>query len=124
MPMMGATSVKAELHSGAPPMEPFSFHAELFELRNGVLEMLADNGFAWLSDFSSVDLMHDIYGVEVCGIHDEDNARTIQKLLRRMFPSWRYSRRFLKEATTREPGWKVIISRDPEDFSDRWQHAN
>jgi len=31
---------------GGALMEPFAFHAELFELRNVVLEMLADHGFA------------------------------------------------------------------------------
>ena len=42
-------------------MERFAFHPELFELRNAVLEMLADQGFAWLSEFSSIDLLHDVY---------------------------------------------------------------
>lgn len=37
-------------------MKPFEFHAELFDFRNAVLEMLSDNGFAWLSDFGSIDL--------------------------------------------------------------------
>jgi hypothetical protein len=102
-------------------MEPFAFHAELFELRNDVLEMLADHGFAWLSDFGSIDLMHDVYGIEVCGIREETDAHTIQTLLRKQFPSWRHSRMYCKDASTREPGWKVIISREPEDYGDRWQ---
>jgi hypothetical protein len=105
-------------------MEEFSFHAELFELRNIVLELLADHGFAWLSDFGSVDLLHDIYGIEVCGIREESDARTIETLLRRKFASWRHSRRYQKESRTREPGWKVVISRDPEDSRDQWRHAS
>jgi hypothetical protein len=40
-------------------MEPFEFHPELFELRNAVLETLAENGFVWLSDFSAIDSCHD-----------------------------------------------------------------
>jgi hypothetical protein len=104
-------------------MERFTFHAELFELRNAVLEMLADHGFAWLSDFGSIDLQHDVYGLEVCGIREEGDAHTIADLLRKMFPSWRYSRMYYKDGSTREPGWKVIISRDPEDFGDRWQRV-
>jgi hypothetical protein len=102
-------------------VERFAFHPELFELRNAVLEMLADEGFAWLSDFSSIDLLHDVYGVEVCGIREEADARAIGGLLRKMFPSWPFSRMYLKDGKTREPGWKVIISRDPEDLGDRWQ---
>jgi hypothetical protein len=105
-------------------MEPFAFHPELFELRNDVLEMLADHGFAWLSDFGSVDLLHDVYGLEVCGIRDESDARTIEALLRKRFASWVHSRRYYKDGRTREPGWKVIISRDPEDLGDRWDRVS
>ena len=104
-------------------MEPLEFHPELFELRNTVLEALAEHGFAWLSDFGSVDLVHDVYGLEVCGIRDETDARRIAELLRALFPAWRYTRRYYKDASTREPGWKVIISREPEDFGDRWRRT-
>ena len=105
-------------------MEPFAFHAELFEIRNVVLEMLADHGFRWLSEFGSIDLMHDLYGIEVCGIRDESDAHAIEALLRERFSSWRHVRHYYKDATTREPGWKVKISRDPEDFSDRWESVS
>ena len=105
-------------------MEPFAFHAELFELRADVLELLAEHGFAWLSDFASIDLAHDIYGIEVCGIREESDAQAIKQLLRKKFPSWRYSRMYSKDGSTREPGWKVIISRDPEDYSDKWNRVS
>jgi hypothetical protein len=105
-------------------MDSFAFHPELFELRNDVLEMLGDNGFAWLSDFGSIDLLHDAYGLEVCGIVEEADARTIKRLLHKMFASWRYSRMFYREGWTREPGWKIIISRDPEDFGDKWERVS
>jgi hypothetical protein len=102
-------------------MDSFELHPELFEIRNDVLEMLADAGFAWLSDFSSVDLLHDVYGVEVCGVRELADAHAIQKLLRRMFPAWEYSRLYHKDHHTREPGWKVLITRDPEVFRDNWR---
>jgi hypothetical protein len=105
-------------------MESFAFHADLFELRNVVLEMLADHGFAWLSDFGSIDLLHDVYGLEVCGIRDEADAHTIQTLLRQKFSTWPYSRMHYKDASTREPGWKVMISRDPENFDDKWKRVS
>jgi len=105
-------------------MEPFAFHAELFELRNVVLEMLADHGFAWLSDFGSIDLLHDVYGIEVCAIREEPDAHAIERLLREKFSSWRHSRMYYKDASTREPGWKVIISRDPEDYGDKWDRVS
>jgi hypothetical protein len=75
-------------------MEPFAFHAELFELRNVVLEMLADHGFAWLSHFGSIDLLHNVYGIEVCGIREESDAHTIENLLCERFSAWRNSRRY------------------------------
>jgi hypothetical protein len=104
-------------------MEPFAFHPELFELRERVLEALAECGFAWLSDYGSVDLLHDVYGIEVCGIREEDDVAPITQMLRGLFPDWRYERSYCKDATTREPGWKVIISRDPENFNDRWERT-
>jgi hypothetical protein len=42
-------------------MKSFEFHAELFELRNAVLEALSENGFEWLSDFGSIDLQHAVW---------------------------------------------------------------
>jgi hypothetical protein len=104
-------------------MEQFAFHPELFELRNLVMEQLADEGFLWLSHFGSVDLMHDIYGLEVCGIHHEDDAHAILSIVRKMFPSWRHTRMYYVDYSERELGWRVNISRDPEEFEDKWQRA-
>src|SRR5262245_37197396 len=104
-------------------MEPFAFHPELFELRERVLEALAERGYEWLSHYGSVDLMHDLYGLEVCGIHDEADVAPITGMLREMFPDWRYTHSYYKEAFTREPGWKVQIWRDPERLGDQWENA-
>jgi hypothetical protein len=105
-------------------MKPFEFHAELFEHRSAVLETLSENGFAWLSHFGSIDLLHDLYGLEVCGIREDADARTIERLLRVMFPKWRYGRIYYEDHNVRELGWKVIISRDPEQCGDTCQTAN
>ncbi len=67
-------------------MATFDFHPDLFECRNTVLEILAEHGFAWLSDFSSIDLLHEVYGIEICGIHQESAAREIQQILGKIFP--------------------------------------
>ena len=69
-------------------MDEFRFAPELFEVRNNVLEQLAYKGFDWLSHYSSVDPVHDEYGIEVCGIVERDDAVDIQKLLLQMFPTW------------------------------------
>ena len=77
-----------------------------------------------MSDSSSVDLLHDVHGLEVCGIREEADVRTIRDLLRRLFPDWRFTHHYYKDGATREPGWKVVISRDPENSGDRWQTAD
>jgi hypothetical protein len=105
-------------------MKPFEFHAELFEFRNAVLEALAENGFAWLSHFGSIDLLHDLYGLEVCAIHEEADAREIERILRDLFPEWRYQRTYYEDHNVRELGWKVIVSREAEECGDSWQTAN
>lgn len=50
---------------------------------------LSDRGFDWLSHYSAVDPIHDTYGIEVCGIHDQEDAVAIQNLLIELFPRWR-----------------------------------
>lgn len=69
-------------------MKSFRFSPELFEERNRVLEELSERGFFWLSHFSSVDPLHDTHGIEVCGIHDRDDAVSIQKILEGLYPDW------------------------------------
>jgi hypothetical protein len=105
-------------------MKPFAFHAELFDLRNAVLETLSDHGFAWLSDFASIDLQHDVYGLEVTSIREEADAVAIARLLGKMFPTWSYRRTFYEDHNAGELGWKVMISRDPEDFTDDWRRID
>jgi hypothetical protein len=102
-------------------MAEFQFHGELFELRAMVMESLAENGFVWLSDFGSVDLAHDIFGLEVTGIREEDQATQIQELLIQVLPGWNFRRNFYEDQNLGEIGWKVIVSRDPENFDDQWQ---
>ena len=104
-------------------MKPFEFHAELFEFRNAVMQALSENGFVWLSDFGSIDLMQDLYGLEVTGIREEADAKKMATLLRRMFPKWRHRRVYYEDRNLGEIGWKAMISRDSEEFDDDWQRA-
>ena len=67
----------------------FRFAPELFEVRTDVIGELSERGFDWLSHYSAVDPIHDTYGIEVCGIHDRDDAVAIQELLIELFPDWR-----------------------------------
>jgi anti-sigma B factor antagonist len=65
------------------------FAPELFEARNRVLSALANADLYWLHDFTSVEPLHDVYGIEVRGIKDPKTADRIQKLLVSLFPAWR-----------------------------------
>ena len=69
--------------------QPFRFFPELFEHRTLAIDALAERGFMWLSHYSAVDPMHEEFGLEVCGIHAEQDAKAIQMLLEKLFPSWR-----------------------------------
>jgi hypothetical protein len=67
----------------------FRFAPELFQVRTDVIAELTNRGFDWLSHYSSVDPMHDVYGIEVCGIHRQEDASAILSILIGMFPHWR-----------------------------------
>jgi hypothetical protein len=69
-------------------MDAFRFAPELFEIRTNVMERLSEEGYDWLSHYSSVDPIHDDYGIEVCGIHAREDAVSILDILMRMFPRW------------------------------------
>lgn len=69
--------------------DPFRFAPELFQARSDVIMQLSSQGFDWLSHYSSVDLLHDSYGIEVGGIHRQEDASAILKILIGMFPDWK-----------------------------------
>jgi len=94
------------------------FHGDLFELRNRVIQELTESDFLWLSDYSGVDLLHDLYGLEVTGIPREEDADVIKSLLCRIFPKWKHVRVYCVRHSVCEPGWKVMISQYPESFDD------
>lgn len=93
----------------------FSFHPELFEHRGDAIEALADAGLDWLSDYSSVDVLHDLFGLEVCGLREEDEARVALDALRARFPGWRFGHVQLKDWGGRDTGWRAVLHRDPRE---------
>ncbi len=101
-------------------MDAFRFCPELFEVRTDVLAVLNDEGFEWLSHFSSVDPLHDVYGIEVCGIREEDDAISIQTLLRNLFPKWPFGGLCYKDYG-REPGFKAKVHRDEPQEREQWE---
>jgi len=103
-------------------MDAFRFSPELFEIRSDVMAALDRAGYQWLSHYSSVDCLHDLYGVEVCGIHEKDDAIAIRELLIEMFPDW-ISGCLCHKDHGREPGWKSKIHRDKPRQRENWETA-
>jgi hypothetical protein len=86
----------------------FDFHPELFERRTLALETLAENGYVWLEGFTSVDLLHDLFGLEVCGIAKRNDAEIILSILEGLFPEWPYSDLHYHDYE-RDRGWKAMV---------------
>jgi len=88
------------------------FHPELFECKGRASEILDGAGFAWFSDYSSIDLLHEEFGLEVCGIQEESNVEPIAQAMRAGFPHWHYSHVCRKDCG-RELGWKFALHMFP-----------
>lgn len=106
------------LHS-SPMTGPagFQFHPELFDFRALAMEGLTEAEYQWFSHYSSVDLVHDEYGLEVCGIRHEDDAVAMMGILEKVLPGWRAYGLHLKQHG-REPGWKFTVVRTPRAGGD------
>lgn len=92
-------------------MSTFSFHPDLFAHRGRAMEELAAAELHWFSDFRSIDIDHDLYGLEVCGIRDQETAELVATLLQRTFPEWRHGFMYEREYWEGDPGWQVVICR-------------
>lgn len=101
----------------------FAFHPELFEYRTLAMEKLSEHDLEWFSHYSSVDLIHEEFGLEVCGIRQHGDALTIQRLLRKLLPGWRHSWICEKTEGDRDLGWQVVICRDEQGPQEDWQRV-
>jgi hypothetical protein len=90
----------------------FEFHPELFEHRSRASGLLEMAGYTWFSDFSSIEPIHEEYGLEICGILNEGDVGPIAEALQRGFPHWHHQRICLQDHG-REPGWTVSLCMFP-----------
>lgn len=88
--------------------EDFCFYPELFAHRGRACELLETAGFDWFADYSAIELLHGEYGIEVCGIQQEDHARCIGGILRAGFPHWHHLN-ICRQDQGRDPGWAVSL---------------
>jgi hypothetical protein len=68
-----------------------AFRPELFEAKARAQEALEQSGLLWLRDYGCCDVLHEEYGVELEGFSDRQTALEALRVLRRSFPSWRFS---------------------------------
>ncbi|MDB6021488.1 MAG: hypothetical protein JWQ04_1345 [Pedosphaera sp.] len=86
----------------------FDFYPELFADRARASEALEEAGYTWFCDYSAIDLLHEEYGLEVCGLQTEQDARAVAEALRDGFPHWHHQNICLHEQE-RDPGWAVSL---------------
>ncbi|HYG34379.1 MAG TPA: hypothetical protein VEC99_06320 [Clostridia bacterium] len=93
---------------GDEDSDTFAYYPELFEQRGKAIELLDEAGITWFGDYSSIDLLHEEYGLEVSGIRQESKVDLIAKTLKTGFPQWHYQC-VCHEGYGREPGWRFSI---------------
>ena len=74
--------------------------------------MLEEAGYTWFSDYGSIEIVHEDYGLEIGGIQNDLDVNPIVEALRRGFPHWHHCQVSLHDYG-REPGWMVSISMFP-----------
>lgn len=89
----------------------FAFHPELYEDRSRATELLEEAGYTWFVDYTSIDPVHEDYGLEISGIKEED-VKAIMDALQGEFPHWHHHKYSMHEGG-REPGWTIILCMFP-----------
>jgi len=97
-----------------------SYFPELLNLRENVASELSLAGYDILSDYSSIDVMHDVHGFEVCGIVDSDIALHITRLLLSRFPGWNAGWIHPPDRTETQE-WVARIQRDYDLVPEYWE---
>jgi hypothetical protein len=88
--------------------EDFEFYPELFAERARASELLEEAGYTWFGDYSAIDLLHEEYGLEICGLQTERDAQVVAETLRNGFPHWHHQNICLHDHG-RDPGWTVAL---------------
>jgi murein DD-endopeptidase MepM/ murein hydrolase activator NlpD len=110
---------RAAPHQPSKDRDPFAFFPELLELARRLVAELSATGYEHMSDYCSIDAMHDVHWLEVCGIKDPETALNVSRFLLRRFPGWNAG--WLHEPTsTSRQGWVARIQRDHDATPEHW----
>src|SRR5579863_6915040 len=72
-----AESLKVRVFERSVEAEGLELYPELFEQRSHASELLEAAGYTWFSDYSSIEPVHEDYGLEVCGIKNDRDVKPI-----------------------------------------------
>jgi murein DD-endopeptidase MepM/ murein hydrolase activator NlpD len=99
--------------------DAFAFCPELLNQAENLAAELASAGYEVMSDYSSIDVMHDVHGLEVCGIHSPDVALEITRLLLSRFPGWNAGWLHAPDSASTQK-WVASIQRDRDLVLEYW----
>lgn len=100
---------RVHLFDGADDSDgSFIFRPELFASRGQAADALAEGGFDMFGDYSSIDILHEEYGLEICGIREKAAVEPISAIMEKTFPHWHHGRACGKDYGI-EPGWTVSL---------------
>jgi hypothetical protein len=92
--------------------QTLQFHPDLFECRDRAFEILDEAGLVYLSDYCSIDLLHDTYGLEICGITVEAKVEPALEAMKAGFPQWHY-KKFCFLRGGHDAGWRFALQMFP-----------
>jgi murein DD-endopeptidase MepM/ murein hydrolase activator NlpD len=98
----------------------FAFSTELLELAAEVEDELALAGYDKGSGYVSINALHDIHGLEVCGIASADETLEITRFLLRRFRGWNAGWINAPVGSSSQ-GWVARIRRDRDADAECWQ---
>lgn len=109
---LGANGAEVRVFERGQAGEEFEFYPALFADRARAAELLEEAGYTWFADYSSIDLMHEDYGLEICGLRTEGDVKRVAETLRRGFPHWHHQNVSMQDHG-RDPGWAISLCMFP-----------
>jgi murein DD-endopeptidase MepM/ murein hydrolase activator NlpD len=106
-------------HQTIEDRDAFVFCPELLNLCTELVPELSAVGFETTADYSSIEAMHDVHGIEVCGIRHPETALRITRYLLRRFPGWNADWLHPPDGSSSE-GWVARIQRDRDQAIEYW----
>jgi len=100
--------------------DPAAYRPELLELCQDLASELSVAGYELVSDYSSVEALHDVYGLEVCGVCSPEATLDIVRLLPRRFTGWNAGWFGAPHGSTSQ-GWVARIQRDRDAVPEYWE---